>query len=759
MLSLLNQKTDLIMKRTAAVFAAVVILFSYTMVPVLADTSNANGSNTTVNSADYAYYRKYEYGYRVSVYAGLRVRNYPSDRERLSSLLYSSSLAAGSEDYALLGTVDLVNPAMGAQIKRNTYVGGMSKISYREEGAGFVPRYTCEYDTCGQLYSFWKWDLPVFKNADGSEKDIFTYFKGGTTADVSPDAVALGESDDELTEIEYVTPEEYFLSRTTLAALLTQISIQKSGNGDWFGNLFAGKDPIEITSSGQKLICGEDVWEDDLDPLGRCNMIPFVVIYEPLVLVYLRGSTESVLLTATEFAMSQGINWNWFTATSNTKNGIWPANGNHILRIAGKSYDYTPLEIDTGDKTAQAVQSLVFGSLPSSVYLDESWFGHPKFSDSIEDPEGNRLLSNDGNWWSVQAIVEYGGWGMEFFAPADAGEGDELDLGITPVLPNAAYAKGKQVVTSFNVSNASALRSVFPDDGITAEMTVYDQLTGRTLTVESDGTLALPVKDSTVVWFSWTVPEDAGDKLIIRGRIVFPGGGTDITPANNVCSFNAVAGLLTDSSVPSEGYLTERVPSGLPPADHTDRAYWSEWRYEQGTGFVKYTFSCRIDTGVASVPDPAGHPVYDGIADGWTVKSGYGFELNARAGVIIEAVKSVRGAYVSVEVPDGYAVSPVQYASACFPEKGYSTDNGKYETLEEAGTASGGVKWQFRENPDAEGDRIHYIPVSYPDGDGNYSPYVIFSQCWTPAGMIEAGASPKAFSISGSLFDDWYQGR
>ena len=154
--------------------------------------------------------------------------------------------------------------------------------------------------------------------------------------------------------------------------------------------------------------------------------------------------------------------------------GIWPANGNHSFRAGGAVYNYDPVCLYTAGKQAQAVQSLVFGSLPSSVYLDRSWFGHPAFSSTVTDEEGSRIVSGDGRWWSVQAIVEYGGWGMEFFSPLSAAEepSPEIDLAISPVLPNADYVSGLGTVISFAVSNNSSVKDITPDDGTYVRITV-----------------------------------------------------------------------------------------------------------------------------------------------------------------------------------------------------------------------------------------------------------------------------------------------
>ena len=53
------------LRAASAILAAVLALLP---LPAAADTSNGNGSNVTVNAADYAFYRKYEYGYTETLY-------------------------------------------------------------------------------------------------------------------------------------------------------------------------------------------------------------------------------------------------------------------------------------------------------------------------------------------------------------------------------------------------------------------------------------------------------------------------------------------------------------------------------------------------------------------------------------------------------------------------------------------------------------------------------------------------------------------
>jgi hypothetical protein len=89
---------------------------------------------------------------------------------------------------------------------------------------------------------------------------------------------------------------------------------------------------------------------------------------------------------------------------------------------------------------------------------------------------------------------------------------------------------------------------------------------------------------------------------------------------------------------------------------------------------------------------------------------------------------------------------------ATFPEFNYATTNGSFRTLEYVGG-----KWQFKQNTNAaDNERIHFIPVWF--ADGNYTVSVTATRVWTPVGMIEATRTANAFTIDGSIYDDYFVG-
>lgn len=102
-------------------------------------------------------------------------------------------------------------------------------------------------------------------------------------------------------------------------------------------------------------------------------------------------------------------------------------------------------------------------------------------------------------------------------------------------------------------------------------------------------------------------------------------------------------------------------------------------------------------------------------------------------------------------MPSSTAYTAVQRGYMQFPEFRFAPLTGQYCTLQKASGT-----FQFAANPAADGERVHFIPVWYPDGSYQASCYVY--DCWTPAGMIAARLDTSRLTISGSLYDDWYVG-
>ena len=133
------------------------------------------------------------------------------------------------------------------------------------------------------------------------------------------------------------------------------------------------------------------------------------------------------------------------------------------------------------------------------------------------------------------------------------------------------------------------------------------------------------------------------------------------------------------------------------------------------------------------------------------MKSGYGFSL--------EWAPVVRSTGSATATSDMF--TQVQTAYATFPEFKYAATSGNCRLLEKVED-----NFCFYENESAEGERLHFTPLWYPNGTNNYTVRVCGSDCWTPAGMIKASSSEfsveektNSFSINGSLYDDYFIGR
>jgi hypothetical protein len=103
-------------------------------------------------------------------------------------------------------------------------------------------------------------------------------------------------------------------------------------------------------------------------------------------------------------------------------------------------------------------------------------------------------------------------------------------------------------------------------------------------------------------------------------------------------------------------------------------------------------------------------------------------------------------------MPSSAAYTDVQRVEVTFPEFNYSTTSGKYRSAENVG----GV-WVFAKNSSADsGERLHFTPIWYPNG--NYIASVTATDVWTPAGMISSVRNSNTMNVVDSAYDDWYVG-
>ena len=189
--------------------------------------------------------------------------------------------------------------------------------------------------------------------------------------------------------------KQYFGSTGTMNTLLNAIAAKE--NNTAYGLLKNKKFTINgTTKSG---------WaQADLMPNGTTNKVPWVIVYEPMILMHLKDKVNMVAFTATEYAIASENGWyNWRKGS---------------------------------DGSGQNVAILPERHLPSSIQLEESWFGYPVYP-----------VHDDSYRWSNQDVIKGGGWGMRWLG-ANVDNGIDLSCEIinydpSPVVETRANHKIK----------------------------------------------------------------------------------------------------------------------------------------------------------------------------------------------------------------------------------------------------------------------------------------------------------------------------
>ena len=321
-----------------------------------------------------------------------------------------------------------------------------------------------------------------------------------------------------------------------------------------------------------------------------------------------------------------------------------------------------------------------------------------------------------------------------------------VDAGVAFITPNSDYRADTEVITSYRISDYSA-RSLIPDDNASVRFYAYYYNSSGSLVYLTDTlkSTVIPAYDSNLVYFKWYIPADAAGRYVYLYAYV-SSDVYDNNTSNNYYYSSQYICSETTSQTPNTQYEESRPAgwtSSSPLSSYSDTATWSEWKYVSGT-FVKTTYGIRIAPAVTTsiTPDSAS-PSSEYVNGQWHMKSGYGYSLS-----FYPSRMSVSG----TTYPSSTAFTSVQRAYAAFPEFSYQTSVGKYRTLQ---LVSG--TFQFPANSYADGKRLHYTPLWYPNG--NYVVSCYLYDFWTPAGMISARINSNIIVIDGSLFDDHYIGR
>lgn len=420
-----------------------------------------------------------------------------------------------------------------------------------------------------------------------------------------------------------------------------------------------------------------------------------------------------------------------------------------IKLIDENGYYLDPTDLDVGQKVT--VQYFYRNNTDCTVYVEGYNDNRSKISGVYAIPANGSISVNAYSFvipnrrdFSVWGGVYLEGAGLYNTANESNGTNNTMVLNcksnhpltLTPIIPNASYREGTDVITSYWLNNKSS-DDYTQSQNITVRFRVYDYL-GRLLLTKTKTQAVVPGNDKNLVYFKWTVPEGVLlDRVIIKADILE--GGVYY----NLVSRQYSTAKYTKHITPDTQF-EKSAPSGfsIPQKPQTSSSYAAWWEYSCSNGvFTKRNYAFGIYTGGTNAITPSTGASATQNGSDWTMKSGYGISLKS-----YRALTSVTG----YSFPAADAYTPAQYAAALFPEYDYTHTAGKCRTLE-----LNGSYWQFPVNADY--GRTHFTPLWYPDG--HYTVKVIQSDVWTPSGMISGTIATNGITIKDSAYDDWYVGR
>jgi hypothetical protein len=158
-------------------------------------------------------------------------------------------------------------------------------------------------------------------------------------------------------------------------------------------------------------------------PNATTNRIPWVVVYEPIVILNLKDKTTKLAFTATEYALCEINGW----------------------------YDF-----NWSNGKGQNCASFVEKHLPTSVQLEESWFGYPVYA-----------VTDDSVRWKHEDIVKGGGWGMRWLPVAvKEPQASQIDYGCSfgPVNSSPSvggYGSVQMIFTNYKSETGTVLCELY----------------------------------------------------------------------------------------------------------------------------------------------------------------------------------------------------------------------------------------------------------------------------------------------------------
>ena len=471
------------------------------------------------------------------------------------------------------------------------------------------------------------------------------------------------------------------------------------------------------------------------------NALPFLIVYEPIAIGYLRDKKTALAFTATEYAISQKL--------GETGNGL-----NFFNRKLG------------GDNP-QLMWGLTHRDLPNSIFLEESWLGYPA---RVQLPNRQRTAS-----WTKEMIaaandriIAGSGWGMRFLK---AGGSKVMDTSFTFKRADI-YRTDTEVITSVRVhTKSSSNRIDLFNPNHPGEVTFT--INGK----EWTHSVIMPDGGSQLAWVKWKTPATPGEvKISVKTSdgLYFEGESEEQEIIAYVVELNENTPPDPEAKDQSKdfGYRKVPVPNELEQKELTwgeyfatwheywvDRGKWETiWKKNPLTGKMEEdgekwkpnwkdegwwdwefrTYKAKLSATLKVMPaeeNPTGKALGD-YEGHYEMKSGYGIMAELNTTVTTDAPSS-----------DHYTLAG--NAVAYFPEFCYKT---YWRVFKKQNSG----KFTFKKNEWSQWEApVHFTPLWFPDGD--YVLYTEIFDVWTPAGMLKIN-KPEYIKIRGNVYDDWHIG-
>lgn len=436
------------------------------------------------------------------------------------------------------------------------------------------------------------------------------------------------------------------------------------------------------------------------------NQVPWVIVYEPIIIAHLKDGTTKLAFTATEYAMVQ----------------------------AAGVYDFF-----FSNAQAQFIAGMTHINLPNSIVLEHDWLGFMAYAPT------NPVGSN--KYWSNERIMQGGGWGMRFLEPNEAAD---------PLLVNkddqSKFRVNTDVILSFRIAS---LGEINPTNTVSVNFFVDGESVG------SMGGIVMPPGGSQLAWIKWHTPNTPRTVNITAS---ISGGGDQAYFVDE--SSQTVSIVDMNQNIPPDPVAKDpltgkavqkpksyKIPNALPvraeKVASTWGEYWAWWQsvwvwVSDGEGggswedhgywvFEWDSYSATLSIQKYQIVPDQKVPTAKEVYHKWQMGSGYGLNNN------VETLITTSGN------PSSSSYTGTQTAVTYFPEFNYLSF---WRLLEK--TQNG---FELRTNKySTYNRRVHFTPLWYPDGE--YTTHTEIYDMWTPEGMLFRVES-DSINIQGSVFDDW----